>query len=610
MHVTPALACETNADCGPGTPICGFFGECTQCTDDSHCAAPTPACDFESGTCRQCGGSDTSQCTGSTPACNFDSGECRQCSLSDISQCTGMTPTCNEALGVCEECESVADCGSNPATPACLPDGSCGECTDDSFCSNDEPICDVGTGTCGPCSDDMQCPGEQPYCTDGRCVQCESDADCNNRFCSAAGACVECRDAGDCQHYIPEDPPGSGEPDPCYTAVCHASGMCQQQQSDSMLPQCFGCCISHNEIFFPEFTCFMESKYNCTFYSRPFYAGYDSSQCVQNRPTQGDSFCVCNSDDDCNDGQGCTADSCNPSSPASGAGGCVHTNLNGLACDDGDVCSGPDVCTDGVCMGNSPLSCDDSNPCTNDYCNYPGGCVHQPIAFIPCDDGDACNGQDTCNEAGVCVHANPGGEGSLCDDGDPCTVDDVCTGGLCSGEAPSDCNATAAKTQLSITGSDDDAKDKISFQWLKGTFEFDDLGAPAVGTDYTLCIREGDSVLARLTAPRGEDCGADPCWTLSGNPPSGIAYKDRRKPAVNDGIAGLSAKGTTAPGKGQLKLKAQGVNIPALSMTGGLELPVSAHLLNSEGSCWEASFDGTDVKKNDGVSFKAGHKAP
>ena len=46
-------------------------------------------------------------------------------------------------------------------------------------------------------------------------------------------------------------------------------------------------------------------------------------------------------------------------------------------------------------------SCDDGNPCTNDYCLPSEGCVHAPIA---CDDGNRCT-SDTCDPVLGCVHS-------------------------------------------------------------------------------------------------------------------------------------------------------------------------------------------------------------
>jgi len=59
--------------------------------------------------------------------------------------------------------------------------------------------------------------------------------------------------------------------------------------------------------------------------------------------------------------------------------------------------------------------CDDGNACTTDTCDR-GACVHPPIV---CDDGNVCNGAETCDPALGCLAGTP----LVCADSDPCTVD-------------------------------------------------------------------------------------------------------------------------------------------------------------------------------------------
>src|SRR5262249_38699951 len=68
----------------------------------------------------------------------------------------------------------------------------------------------------------------------------------------------------------------------------------------------------------------------------------------------------------CDDGNVCTDDACDPVS------GCGHTN-NSASCDDGNACTTGDVCVEGACTGGPALDCDDDNVCTDDSCNPVGG---------------------------------------------------------------------------------------------------------------------------------------------------------------------------------------------------------------------------------------------
>jgi hypothetical protein len=86
----------------------------------------------------------------------------------------------------------------------------------------------------------------------------------------------------------------------------------------------------------------------------------------------------------CDDGNGCTDDSCHPTL------GCQHApNTN--ACDDGSACTTLDACSGGECLG-SP---------------------------VVCDDGDACNGVETCDGGtGTCLTGTP----PVCVAPDSCTI--------------------------------------------------------------------------------------------------------------------------------------------------------------------------------------------
>ena len=86
-------------------------------------------------------------------------------------------------------------------------------------------------------------------------------------------------------------------------------------------------------------------------------------------------------------------------------------------CDDGDSCNGVESCSEGACFSGEPLVCEDGNPCTSDDCSGLTGCVFEDITG-PCDDGSACTNGDGCI-GGTCV----GGVPLSCDDSDLCTVD-------------------------------------------------------------------------------------------------------------------------------------------------------------------------------------------
>ena len=122
----------------------------------------------------------------------------------------------------------------------------------------------------------------------------------------------------------------------------------------------------------------------------------------------GESAEVCNGEDDdcdgetdestCSDGDPCTADSCDGAT-----GECVTApTAEGGACDDGDECTLEDTCQDGVCVPGPPRDCDDHSPCTEPGCDSVlGACVYTPVPGS-CEDGDECTGPDLCQD-GECL---------------------------------------------------------------------------------------------------------------------------------------------------------------------------------------------------------------
>ena len=131
----------------------------------------------------------------------------------------------------------------------------------------------------------------------------------------------------------------------------------------------------------------------------------------------------------CNDGNACTVDSCDPSTgcvhtPADcgtssdacitiscdPSKGCVHTPVS---CDDGLLCT-VDSCDPSSGCVYTPMNCDDRNACTSDSCNATLGCVHTPIT---CNDNNLCT-LDSCDPLVGCVFTP-----ITCNDNNACTID-------------------------------------------------------------------------------------------------------------------------------------------------------------------------------------------
>ncbi|MCH8146637.1 MAG: hypothetical protein IH987_01390 [Planctomycetes bacterium] len=92
----------------------------------------------------------------------------------------------------------------------------------------------------------------------------------------------------------------------------------------------------------------------------------------------------------------------------------------GNTCDDGDACNGVETCDaeTGDCVDGDPVVCDvEGETCVDGVCGPPDLCEGNT-----CDDGDACNGVETCDgETGDCVAGDPvvcDVEGETCVDGE------------------------------------------------------------------------------------------------------------------------------------------------------------------------------------------------
>src|SRR5262249_19196547 len=116
----------------------------------------------------------------------------------------------------------------------------------------------------------------------------------------------------------------------------------------------------------------------------------------------------------CNDGNRCTDDHCDSSG---GAFVCSHTD-NHAPCVQSDRCIVGSTGSGGAGGGGPPRTCDDGNPCTDDFCNSSTGGCFVEFNSTPCDDFNPCTDYDHC-QFGSCQgtpNTNP------CDDGNPCTT--------------------------------------------------------------------------------------------------------------------------------------------------------------------------------------------
>jgi glucose/arabinose dehydrogenase len=228
-------------------------------------------------------------------------------------------------------------------------------------------------------------------------------------------------------------------------------------------------------------------------------------------------------------------------------------------------------------MGRVPDSCfaGVENPFTRPSCLAAGGpCPGQPDGTA-CDDGDPCNGAETC-QSGICQHGTPPGDGTTCAAADACHAAGACSGGLCvAGAALPDgtpcpdsdaCNGTetcqagvcaagSGPAQLSVGA----ITVKGSTLKLAGTVFPSGAVAPSTADATTLSIdAAGTSVFASTLAHPD----SDGFWTKS-KPPTLFKYKDG-----GGTFGGLTLLQMKQKGSGYA-LKSKGRSDQLLTLQGG-----------------------------------------
>ncbi len=347
---------------------------------------------------------------------------CDTSSLPHLCEVVPDSPVvCPAASGSNEIC-LVADC--NPAT------GACGFApAHEGFACDDNDACTVGdhcvAGECAPglpadCGDGNGCTTDG--CSPGEgCTHTPAALTCDDfNLCTDGDSCL----AGQCQ---PGGAVDCDDGNPCTIDSCAPKSGCLHSLSNGSCDDGDACTVNDH---CQAGQCLPGPTLECNDFNPCTDDSCGAGGCQHlaheggcddgNACTLGESCaagaCVSAGLLDCDDDDICTTDFCDPQT------GCGH-KLNQAPCDDGDVCTTGDHCSLGECISSGSLSCNDGNLCTDDVCHPESGCVFQPNE-APCDDGEVCTLADACSE-GLCK----AGGWESCDDGNPCT-DDSCQSGV------------------------------------------------------------------------------------------------------------------------------------------------------------------------------------
>ena len=150
---------------------------------------------------------------------------------------------------------------------------------------------------------------------------------------------------------------------------------------------------------------------------------------------------ACGVDADCDDGafcngaEVCNAGTCEPGTPPGADDGVACTDdscdevndvivnaPNNANCDNGQFCDGAETCDPVLdCQAGTPPSVDDGVGCTDDSCDEVNDVIVNAPNDANCDDGQFCNGSETCDPVLDCQAGTDPCGGGACDE-----VDDIC----------------------------------------------------------------------------------------------------------------------------------------------------------------------------------------
>jgi len=425
--------CLDGLQCDDGDPDTGqdvclleAGGECS-CRGESFVCESDNDCD-DDNTCT------TDICTPS--GCEHDCLWYESCDDGDVSttdECCRTDPDTGgcECLGLIASCDTDGDCNDmNDCTADSCNMGECSyQCTTGKACDDGDPgtehdQCGHNTVACHLCA----CQGEPPCSSD---EDCDDGNQCTQDSCGESGECVNsCLMDSNCDD---GDPSSLGDScRPVYIAgemgcECKGDTPCIQDED----------CTDDN-------LCTSDLCED-TGWCKTVCDGI--IECDDQDPFTLDTVCewsiilgcICTGPRvhcldalDCDDGNDCTLDTCNPQ------GECSHACQPGLACDDNNPFSTADSCRfeDGACTCKGDLECsddadcDDTDPCTHDWCDVKGECHQDCLDNLPCDDGDPLTKWDSCSvsPSDSCLCS---GTVVSCLDAFDCNDDNECTSDFC-----------------------------------------------------------------------------------------------------------------------------------------------------------------------------------
>jgi hypothetical protein len=428
--------CNLAADACSGADPAG-----SPCNDGIFCngadACVAGSCSFHAG--NPCDGSDGDV-------------DCSEMCNETADACSGPDPngtTCDDAIfcNGSDKC-SGGSCSTHTGNPCTGADGD-GNCAES--CSETTETCTAPDIDGSTCTDGLFCNGADK-CSGGSCTQhtgspcagADGDGDCTETCDESLDNCS----AADADESACSDSVFCNGADRCSAGACtlHDGDPCAGADGDS------NCAESCNET---ADACTAPDANGSACDDALFCNGADTCKAGACSQHAGDPCAGADGDLDC-------AESCDES-----AGACAGSDPDGSPCDDALACNGSDTCTQGLCNEHSVPDCagaDGDADCAESCSDSGAGCAGPDPEGSPCDDGLFCNGADSCAGGSCSAHAGdpcPGAdsdadcsescdesadaceaddpEAGACDDGVACNGDDTCKDGACSQHAVDAC---------------------------------------------------------------------------------------------------------------------------------------------------------------------------
>ena len=501
--------------CIPEAGVCACSGLAVGMSADTTCFSTNAA-----GTCegrRVCGSGGLTDCDAEQP-------QAETCNGKD-DNCDGQTDEDCDGDGVAQEvdnCPQVAnhdqlDTDGDTVGDACDPDDDGDNVPDVDDCDPKNPavhpgateVCDQVDNDCDGATDEGLCDDLNP-CTkdtcaaDGTCLNTPNTAPCDDGdVCTQTDKCT----AGTC---VGSDALPCDDGNPCTKETCDKVSGCVGTPVESGPCDDGDPCTQGDHC--ANGVCKASTANPCD----------DGDQCTTDGCVGG---CTHTPTNPCDDKNPCTDDICEPTA-------CVHSP-NEAACDDKSVCTQVDRCQGGVCVGGSPILCSDGNPCTDDHCDAKTGCWSQDNA-APCEEGNACTGPDLC-QGGKCV----AGPAVTCGDGDPCTQDSCHPILGCQHAASNPCNDGNPCT-------DDVCEPKVGCKYPNNFTDCNDGNVCTTGDKCTGGQCTGTGVLTCVDGnPCTQDL-CNPTLGCQYPPANGAACTDGNQCTPNDACVGLQCVGSGA----------------------------------------------------------------